>query len=287
MNTNEKIAEVVAACERYGKTSIIALSGPPGTGKSYVALRAAQVFAGVPTRVREIQFHQSYSYEEFIEGLRIAPDGSVSPEKGVFLRMNEDAEADVVPAHKYVLLVEEFTRANLSAVLGELLTYIEHRDRAFETMFSKTSVQVAGNLVLMATFNPTDRSAVNIDDALLRRMRIIDFPPDSDQLEEMLEGRALAPHVVRKLGEVFSTCRAEHSELYASRMPFGHGIFDEVREEGELYALWHQRIRRILYRPGHDPHEFAETIERAYPWATSPQYELPLPAAEGVEANPE
>ncbi len=75
MKTREKVAEVVAACERYGQTSIIALSGPPGSGKSHVALLAAQAIARLPSRVREIQFHQSYSYEEFIEGLRIATDG--------------------------------------------------------------------------------------------------------------------------------------------------------------------------------------------------------------------
>lgn len=278
MKTKDKVAEVVAACERYGKTSIIALSGPPGSGKSHVALLAAHAIARLQTRVREIQFHQSYSYEEFIEGLRIAPDGSVRPEKGVFLRINEDAEADTVPGHNYVLLIEEFTRANLSSVLGELLTYVEHRNRSFETMFSRTSVQVAENLILMSTFNPTDRSAVNIDDALLRRMRIIDFLPDVDQLEEMLTGRGVSPHVLRKLGDIFRECESEHEELYASRMPFGHGIFSEVNDESDLHSLWHQRIHRILYRPGQDPHEFAETIERAYPWATSQSFALPNPA---------
>lgn len=287
MKTREKVAEVVATSERYGKTSIIALSGPPGSGKSHVALLAAQTIARVPTRVREIQFHQSYSYEEFIEGLRIAPDGSVRPEKGVFLRLNEDAEADTVPGHNYVLLIEEFTRANLSSVLGELLTYVEHRNRSFETMFSRTSVQVASNLVLMTTFNPTDRSAINIDDALLRRMRIIDFLPDADQLEEMLAGRALASHVLRKIGDIFRECESVHRELYASRMPFGHGVFSEVQEESDLHSLWHQRLQRILYRPGQDPHEFAETIERAYPWAKSPDYALPHPAVPGAAATDE
>ncbi len=108
-------------------------------------------------------------------------------------------------------------------------------------------------------------------------MRIIDFLPDADQLEEMLSGRALPLHVLRKIGDIFRECESAHQELYASRMPFGHGIFSEVQEESDLHSLWHQRIHRILYRPGHDPHEFAETIERAYPWASSPRYALPHP----------
>ena len=281
MSTAAKIAEVVAACRRYGGTSIIALGGAPGTGKSHVALRAAQEFAGEPTRVKEVQFHQTYSYEEFMEGLRVGVDDAIRPEKGVFMRINEDAEADGVPGHNYVLLIEEFTRANLSAVLGELLTYVEHRDRAFETMFSKTSVQVASNLVIMATFNPVDRSALNIDDALLRRMRIVDFLPDPEQLREMLAPRpGLPANVLDKLADLFARTQREHPEDYGTRVPFGHGVFDEVYEEGELNELWNQRLRRMLKRPGTQmPHPFYETIKDAFPWHRGSDYRLPAPQA--------
>lgn len=262
--TERQIASVIDACQRYGKSSIIALSGVPATGKSFVAAIAAQRFAEEPTRVREVQFHQSFTYEEFVEGLRIGTNGSVEPVSGVFLEWNELALDD--PSLKYVLLIEELTRANLASVLGELLTYVEHRGRNFHTMFSRRSMRIAPNLTIVATYNPVDRSAIDIDDALLRRLRIIDMPPDTDQLGEMLATRGLAGEVISRLQNIFITCRAKHPQDYDALMPFGHGIFAEVEKEEDLHPLWHQRIRRMLYRPMLDPHPFAETISAAYPW---------------------
>ena len=277
--TERQIANVVNACEKYGKSSIIALSGVPATGKSFIAAIAAQRHAAEPTRVREVQFHPSFSYEEFVEGLRIEAGGSVAATAGVFLEWNELATED--GEQRYVLLVEELTRANLSSVLGELLTYVEHRDRQFYTMFSRRAVRVAPNLTILATFNPVDRSAIDIDDALLRRLRIIDFPPDVDQLTEMLAGNGLPAHVIDPLARVFSDCRDAFPEEFATLMPFGHGVFAEVREEEDLAPLWHQRLRRMLFRPLLDPHAFADVIVAAYPWS-DPAYRTPPPA--GVAA---
>lgn len=262
--TEEQIANVVRACENYGGTSIIALAGVPATGKSFIAAIAAQRHAAEPTRVREVQFHPSFSYEEFVEGLRIEAGGAVSAASGVFLEWNELATED--GELRYVLLIEELTRANLSSVLGELLTYVEHRDRQFYTMFSRRAVRVAPNLTILATFNPVDRSAIDIDDALLRRLRIIDFPPDVAQLMEMLAANGLPQHVAEPLSRVFVDCRENFPDDFETLMPFGHGVFAEVSDEEDLAPLWHQRLRRMLYRPLLDPHPFSEVIADAYPW---------------------
>lgn len=279
--TEARVKEVVDACARYGSTSIIALAGAPATGKSHIAIIAAQRHAGEPTRVKELQFHQAFTYEEFMEGLRIDATGAVQPTPGVFLDWNEDASVDDVAEHRYVLLIEELTRANLSAVLGELLTYVEHRDRDFETLFSRTKARVAKNLTILATFNPVDRSALSIDDALLRRLRIIDFLPDPEQLDEMLNqpSRKVSKSVIEALKGIFEICRQKHGPDYETLMPFGHGIFSEVYSEDDLHALWHQRIKRILRRPLLDPHPFTETIEEAYPWRKSLTFKLEVPAA--------
>jgi 5-methylcytosine-specific restriction protein B len=280
--TEKQIAAVVEACGKYGRSSIIALAGVPATGKSYIAAIAAQRHAGEPTRVREVQFHPSFTYEEFVEGLRIGAGGAVEAASGVFLEWNELANDD--GELQYVLLVEELTRANLAAVLGELLTYVEHRERQFFTMFSRRAVRVAPNLTILATYNPVDRSAIDIDDALLRRLRIIDFPPDPDQLDEMLTRNGLPPHVITQLRRVFTDCQSAFPEDFASLMPFGHGVFADVAKEEDLSPLWHQRIQRMLYRPLLDPHSFAEVIKSAYPWR-DPAYRVPMP--EGAPAMPD
>ncbi|HSH60412.1 MAG TPA: AAA family ATPase [Acidimicrobiales bacterium] len=263
--TEAAIAKVVDACERYGSKSIIALAGVPGTGKSFVGSIAAQRFTDEPLLVREIQFHPSFSYEEFVEGMRIDDLGAVNVVPGVFLEWNERAHDD--PDHRYVLLIEELTRANLSSVLGELMTYVEYRDRSFLTIYSRRPVPVAPNLTFLATFNPTDRSAVELDAALIRRLRILQFSPDAEQLTEMLAGTPLSAPAVEKLKALFAACKAKFGRDYDHLMPFGHGVFSEVKDEQpDLYRLWEERIRFLLYRPALEPHPFTGEIEKSYPW---------------------
>ena len=263
--TEQKINEVLDACERSGKRSIIALAGVPGTGKSFIASIATQRFTDEPTLVREIQFHQSFSYEEFIEGMRIDNSGAVTVKPGVFLDWNDRALDD--PDRRYVLLIEELTRANLSAVLGELMTYIEHRERPFLTVYSRRPIRVAENLTIVATYNPTDRSAIEIDGALLRRLRIIDFPPSTDQLAEMLGKNKVDGKVIDQMKAIFSDCKAKFPKHYEHQMPFGHGIFADISQESpDLHRLWIERIRHMLRRPLMEPHMFTDVIEQAYPW---------------------
>jgi 5-methylcytosine-specific restriction endonuclease McrBC GTP-binding regulatory subunit McrB len=262
--TEKAIASVVAACKRHGANSIVALAGVPGTGKSFIASIAAQRFTDEPLLVREIQFHQSYSYEEFIEGLRIDDSSGVEVVPGVFLDWNQRAIDD--PDRAYVLLIEEFTRANLGAVLGELMTYLEHRDRPFISLYSRKPVYVAKNLTVLTTFNPTDRTAIELDSALLRRLRIVRFLPSVEQLEEMLGGR-LDVNVVQALKKLFTECSLQFKTEYEHMMPFGHGIFADVQNERpELNLLWQERIEYFLRRPYLEPHPFTDVIEGLYPW---------------------
>ena len=270
--TERRIAEVVDACTRYGDRSIIALAGVPGTGKSFVASIAAQRFTDEPLLVREIQFHQSFSYEEFVEGLRIDHTSAVAVVPGVFQEWNARALED--DDQRYVLLVEEFTRANLSSVLGELLTYVEHRDRPFTTLYGRRPLYVAKNLVILVTYNPADHTAIALDAALLRRLRIIRFSPSVDQLAEMLAGTSLSEAVIRKLKELFITCAKAFPDSYEHVMPFGHGVFADVTlENPDLHRLWVERISHFLRRPLLEPHPFTDVIEEHYPWR-DPDYSV-------------
>lgn len=273
--TENKISEVVETCRRYGSTSIVALAGVPGTGKSFIAEIAAQRIASDPLLVREVQFHPSFSYEQFIEGMKLDRDGGASPLPGIFLDWNQRALED--PGQRYVLLIEELTRANVSAVLGELMTYIEHRDRSFLTLYSRRPVTIAPNIALLATYNPTDRSAINLDTAFIRRLRIVRFPPSAAQLAEMLVSTNLKEAVIKRLQTLFEKCQAEFPDDFSNLMPFGHGIFaDVVDEVPDLHALWQERIEHLLKRPLLEPHPFASVIEESYPWK-NPNYREPQP----------
>ncbi len=196
--------------------------------------------------------------------MRLDKSGAVRVEPGIFLEWNESAAND--PDRKYVLVIEELTRANVPSVIGELMTYVEYRNRPMTTIYGRQPVKVAPNLVILATYNPTDRSAIELDAALLRRMRIVWFPPDVDQLREMLDGK-LSVTAMKRLCEVFARCEKEHPQDYKHMMPFGHGIFAQVTKESpDLHHLWEERIQHLLHRPLVEPHPFSKTIESAYPW---------------------
>ena len=272
-STNAKIAEVVGACDSYGQTDIIVLSGVPATGKTHISAIAAEKVAGHPGLVRRTQFHPGYSYEDFMEGLRPVPTGGYAIEDGVFLEWNRLA-ADDPDENRYVLLVEEFSRADIPSVLGELMTFIEHRGESFILPISQSAVAVSPSLVILATMNPRDRSALEIDEAMLRRLRIIDCPPDLDQLREMLSSSLSMPDdqkesAIQQASRIFEACAEEFPATYTSEMPFGHGIFGGITNSIELQDLWHQKIKHILYRPQGLTHPFAEVISDSYPWKRS------------------
>jgi 5-methylcytosine-specific restriction endonuclease McrBC GTP-binding regulatory subunit McrB len=277
--TELKLAEIAEVAKRDGADSLVVLSGVPSTGKSFLALEAAQRLAKHPFFLKQIQFHQSYSYEDFIEGLRPNSSGGFESRVGIFLEWNEAALRD--PGNIYVLLIEELSRANLPNVLGELMTYIEYRGRSFETPLTRRRIAVASNLVVIATMNPLDRSALEIDDALIRRLSIVDCPPSSDQLREMLGNVFNATKGNEKtltdLAGLFDELQREHPATFAQAMPFGHGVFAKIGSEDDLYYLWEHRLRHLLRRPLAAPHPYADDIERLYRWKTKPPASVVVP----------
>ncbi len=270
-STAELIAEVVQTAREHGESSIIVLSGVAGTGKTHVSLRAAYDLAGHPAFVKTVQFHAAYGYEDFIEGIRPLRNGGFDVQPGIFLQWNEQALRD--SDNLYVLLIEELSRAPINAVLGELMTYVEHRDRSFALPISRSVTSIAKNLVLLATMNPRDRSALEIDDALIRRLRILSCPPSVGQLGEMLRSSLSGngtgpgePDILTTLTNLFVECERLHPDTFEVDMPFGHGMFAGVRTVRDLEQLWEQRIRHLLRRPLFMPHPFADTISMLYPY---------------------
>jgi 5-methylcytosine-specific restriction protein B len=275
------INRVLATLQNQGHRAIIALAGVPGTSKSYVARIAARAYASEEC-LREIQFSPGYTYEEFMEGPRFGDNLKVTTVEGAFLELNNRALRH--PEKQYVLLVEEFSRADLPKVLGELLTYVEYRDEddKFTTMYSRDRTErVAPNLAILATYNPTDRSAVTIDAAIIRRLRILSFPPDIDLLREILSDNGLDEQAIDKLVEMFVACKTKATpDRFDEAMPFGHAVFSAVETEADLHDLWHEELKQLMLRPWTPPHELFETIRDHYPWRAGPNISVVQSAAQ-------
>lgn len=262
------IDSVVDAAMKHGDRNIIVLSGPPATGKSHTAREAALLITGHEAFVREIQFHPNFTYETLMEGYRPTADAGFLPEAGVLKQWSDAADADENPEQKYVLLIEELSRANVPAVLGELMTYIEHRDRRVWLPILRQDFAVSKRLIILATMNPRDRSALELDDAVYRRLRVLDSPPRADLINAIFpvdfEPADRRDAVVDALCQVFLKCAADFPVQYETSMPFGHAEFSHVRGVGDLDDLWRQQLKYLLYRPGMSAHPFSDVIEAAF-----------------------
>ena len=160
--------------------------GPPGTGKTYVARELAWALSGSKDRVRLVQFHPSYAYEDFIEGYRPKAGGDPGFElrDGPFKALAEAALAD--RSHDYYLVIDEMNRGNVAKVLGELYFLLEYRDEKIQLQYSAEPFELPPNLRIIGTMNTADRSIALLDAALRRRFAFIPFFPDRPPVEGLL-----------------------------------------------------------------------------------------------------
>ena len=161
----------------------IIFKGAPGVGKTYIAARLAYSIMEEKDedRIKLIQFHQSYSYEDFIEGLRPNEEGDgFSIHKGPFVKFARKAERD--PEHEYFFIIDEINRGNMSKIFGELLMLIENdkRGESINLLYSGENFSVPENLYIIGMMNTADRSLALIDYALRRRFSFIDLQPAFD-----------------------------------------------------------------------------------------------------------
>jgi hypothetical protein len=258
----ELLHQVVERCREFGDRRIIALVGPAGTGKTALAREAALVLTDSDkTRVEVVQFHAAFTYEEFVGGLAPVPGGGFEPTPGVLIDINKRASED--PDHDYVLVIDEISRADTANVLGELLTYVEYRDRSFRVPALNKSVKLAPNLIIMATMNPADRSVINMDDALVRRLRQINVLRSTNALRKILGAAGMKDDLREQVCQWFAALPPD--------APFGHGLFVDVATEQDLHSLWNEQLVFFLRRGGISVYSDPPRIEDGFPWRM-PQY---------------
>ena len=238
------------------------LYGPPGTGKTYETTNRAlgildHDFLKDKSNGREaikkhydtlkdtgriefVTFHQSFSYEDFVEGLKAQPNeeggGVLFPiVDGVFKRICERCADD--PELRHVLIIDEINRGNIANIFGELITLIEPSKRKGEQEalsvtlpYSKESFSVPSNLYIIGTMNTADRSLVLVDTALRRRFRFVEMMPNTSLLADIEVGGIDIKRMVDAMNQRIEL-------LYDREHTLGHSFFLPLINDGTIDRL--------------------------------------------------
>lgn len=223
----------------------IILQGAPGVGKTFCAERLAYSIMGKKDdrRIKTIQFHQNYSYEDFIMGYKPVGE-SFELRKGVFYKFCIDAMNN--PKEDYFFIIDEINRGNLSKIFGELLMMIEkdYRGKEITLAYSDQRFHVPENLYIIGMMNTADRSLALIDYALRRRFSFFDMKPgfDSDGFKEHIaksENQTLS-RVIDIMREINIDIREDDS--LGAGFEIGHSYFCCRRED--ISDSWIRRVVR-------------------------------------------
>jgi 5-methylcytosine-specific restriction protein B len=240
----EWLAEVVG---QIIQSKQVIFYGPPGTGKTFIGKAIAQYLA--PKKNTEIiQFHPSFSYEDFFEGFRPAEksNGMVSLEKvdGPLKRIAEAARAN--PDEKYVLIIDEINRGNLAKVFGELYFLLEYREEEISLMYSKTEkFSLPTNLIFIGTMNTADRSIALVDSAIRRRFKFIHLDPTSEPCSQILSKWLQANDLPAVAGAIFENL---NNSLAKYEFSIGPAYFmkDRNHSRENLQLTWKYSIEPLL-----------------------------------------
>lgn len=269
-----------------GNKAII-LYGPPGTGKTYSAKELICNGLGISNKEIEeykftnnsivkdrgawtlVQFHPNYTYEDFIGGISPNLNGntlSYTLKTGVFKSLCDEASKEDNKGKKFIIVIDEINRADLSSVFGELMYALEYRDEPIPIPNFAEKFVIPSNVYIIGTMNSIDKSLVTFDLALRRRFGFIKIMPNLSILENILADYNIDEH---SLSEFIKRCAQlnEHISRPNSRLrlgadyQIGHAYYGKIKDflkrckEGEqsqritileLEKLWEYHIEPLL-----------------------------------------
>ena len=248
---------------KINKIKNIILYGSPGVGKTYNTkkiisliesgqdeieifkaiqnnefnnnLDANRIIENISNRVKFITFHQSFGYEDFIEGFRPNENGDIKLQDGIFKTICDDANNE--REKNYYLVIDEINRGNISKIFGELITLIEEdkRDTLEVTLpYSKKPFKIPSNLYIIGTMNSTDKSIALIDIALRRRFTFLKMKPKADLID------------YPKARQIFEVVNNKITETLGEDYQIGHSYFMKMQNDDDLDFVLEYKIIPLL-----------------------------------------
>ena len=250
-------------CNLLNRKNNIIFQGSPGVGKTFMAKKLAYSIIGEADddKIKMVQFHESYSYEDFIIGYR-PTDKNFELKNGVFYDFCQKAASDM--DNEYFFIIDEINRGNISKIFGELLMLIESDNRDAEIILScnNESFTVPNNLYIIGMMNTADRSIAVIDYALRRRFCFVDIDPafGNEKFINYLKEKNINDNLINKINTKFIDLNniIKNDKTLGRGCTIGHSYFCDKIDEAEYKNIIEYEIAPTLREYWFDNEEKAE-----------------------------